>query len=150
MMKRFIFCVAVIWTCGCGAKQPEPVEQPVEQAAEPEPQCLPGCQLDAKSNCSMTGNVVDGATVREEVIECPAICCDPNSDAQSKVDADVDGIVNDRDQCIEEAEDFDGFQDEDGCPEPDNDGDNILDVDDVCPLDAEDVDGFQDEDGCPD
>ena len=31
------------------------------------------------------------------------------------------------------AEDFDGFQDEDGCPDPDNDSDTVLDVDDICP-----------------
>jgi len=65
-------------------------------------------------------------------------------------DADGDGILDDVDECINEAEDFDGFQDEDGCPDLDNDGDGVLDVDDGCPLDAEDIDGFQDEDGCPD
>ncbi|MFO0749886.1 MAG: OmpA family protein, partial [Myxococcota bacterium] len=32
---------------------------------------------------------------------------------------------------------YDGFQDEDGCPEPDNDGDGILDVDDQCPDDKD-------------
>ena len=44
----------------------------------------------------------------------------------------------------------DGFQDEDGCPDPDNDNDGILDDVDNCPNDAEDKDGFEDEDGCPD
>ena len=65
-------------------------------------------------------------------------------------DADGDGIKDDVDQCPREAEDFDGFQDEDGCPDPDNDADGVLDVADGCPLDPEDIDGFQDEDGCPD
>jgi len=65
-------------------------------------------------------------------------------------DADGDGILDDVDQCPNEPEDFDGFQDEDGCPDPDNDGDGVLDVNDGCPNDAEDIDGFQDEDGCPD
>jgi len=37
------------------------------------------------------------------------------------------------DECPNEPEDFDGFEDEDGCPDPDNDGDGILDVDDACP-----------------
>ena len=45
-------------------------------------------------------------------------------------------------------EDKDGFQDDDGCPDPDNDGDGIPDVRDKCPNEAEDKDGFQDEDGC--
>ena len=65
-------------------------------------------------------------------------------------DADGDGILDDVDQCPNEPEDFDGFQDEDGCPDPDNDGDGVLDVNDGCPMDAEDIDGFEDEDGCPD
>ncbi|MGB8330330.1 MAG: OmpA family protein [Polyangiales bacterium] len=66
------------------------------------------------------------------------------------LDADGDGILDDVDQCPNEPEDIDGFQDEDGCPDPDNDGDGVLDVNDGCPNDPEDVDGFQDEDGCPD
>jgi uncharacterized repeat protein (TIGR01451 family) len=65
-------------------------------------------------------------------------------------DADDDGLDNADDQCPEQAEDEDGFQDEDGCPDPDNDQDGILDVQDKCPLQPEDKDGFQDEDGCPD
>ena len=46
-------------------------------------------------------------------------------------------------------EDVDGFEDEDGCPDPDNDNDAIADTEDRCPLAAEDFDGDQDEDGCP-
>jgi len=65
-------------------------------------------------------------------------------------DADGDGIPDELDKCPNEAEDFDDFQDEDGCPDLDNDGDGILDVDDKCPNDPEDIDGFEDEDGCPD
>ena len=65
-------------------------------------------------------------------------------------DTDGDGINDDVDKCPNEAEDKDGFQDEDGCPDPDNDNDGIPDAQDKCPLEAEDKDGFQDEDGCPD
>ena len=65
-------------------------------------------------------------------------------------DADGDGIADDLDMCPNDAEDMDGFEDEDGCPDLDNDGDGIPDVDDKCPNDAEDMDGFEDEDGCPD
>jgi outer membrane protein OmpA-like peptidoglycan-associated protein len=65
-------------------------------------------------------------------------------------DPDKDGIVGDADKCPNEPEDKDGFQDEDGCPDPDNDGDGIPDTADKCPNEAEDKDGFQDDDGCPD
>lgn len=64
-------------------------------------------------------------------------------------DTDHDGIADDMDKCPTDAEDKDGYQDEDGCPDPDNDGDEIPDVKDKCPNDAEDKDGFQDDDGCP-
>ena len=64
-------------------------------------------------------------------------------------DTDLDGIIDRDDKCIEQAEDKDGFQDADGCPDPDNDGDGILDGSDKCPNEAEDKDGFEDTDGCP-
>ncbi len=64
-------------------------------------------------------------------------------------DRDGDGYKDDDDECPDEPEDFDGFADEDGCPDPDNDRDGILDVDDECPLVPEDRDGDADEDGCP-
>ncbi|MGM0578953.1 MAG: OmpA family protein [Myxococcota bacterium] len=65
-------------------------------------------------------------------------------------DRDGDGILDADDACPTDPEDMDGFEDEDGCPDPDNDGDGILDVDDECPNDPEDADGFEDSDGCPD
>jgi len=65
-------------------------------------------------------------------------------------DRDEDGLLDDDDRCPKEPEDFDGFEDEDGCPDPDNDGDGILDADDRSPNEAEDLDGFEDEDGIPD
>jgi outer membrane protein OmpA-like peptidoglycan-associated protein len=65
-------------------------------------------------------------------------------------DRDGDGIKDDVDKCPDEPEDFDGFQDEDGCPDPDNDQDGIPDVDDKCPNEPETYNGFQDADGCPD
>ncbi len=64
-------------------------------------------------------------------------------------DRDGDGIKDDVDQCPDDPEDFDEFEDEDGCPEPDNDRDGIPDVDDDCPNEPEDKDNFEDEDGCP-
>jgi outer membrane protein OmpA-like peptidoglycan-associated protein len=64
-------------------------------------------------------------------------------------DRDGDGYKDDEDQCPDEPEDFDNFQDAEGCPDPDNDNDGILDVDDRCPNTPEDRDGDEDEDGCP-
>ncbi len=65
-------------------------------------------------------------------------------------DSDHDGVVDDLDRCPDQPEDRDGFQDDDGCPDPDNDGDGIADAKDRCPNEAEDQDGFEDDDGCPD
>jgi OOP family OmpA-OmpF porin len=65
-------------------------------------------------------------------------------------DRDGDGIPDVKDRCPDEPEDRDGFEDEDGCPDPDNDKDGILDGKDKCPNEAEDFDSFEDEDGCPD
>jgi outer membrane protein OmpA-like peptidoglycan-associated protein len=65
-------------------------------------------------------------------------------------DRDGDGLPDDRDACPDEAEDLDGFEDGDGCPDPDNDGDGLRDDVDRCPNEPEDFDGFEDGDGCPD
>lgn len=65
-------------------------------------------------------------------------------------DRDGDGILDDVDRCPDDPEDFDGFEDEDGCPEDqDSDGDGIPDSRDMCPLEPEDFDGYLDTDGCP-
>lgn len=93
-----------------------------------------------------------------------------------KPDSDKDGILDENDRCPKDAEDKDGFKDDDGCPDLDNDEDGILDAQDKCPLEkatcdgcpiydtdndgildekdkcpekAEDKDGFEDGDGCP-
>lgn len=83
------------------------------------------------------------------------------------VDTDGDGIPDDVDRCPVDPEDKDGFEDEDGCPDPDNDSDGILDADDACPFESgvassdpqkhgcpvfdRDGDGiFDDDDACPD
>ena len=92
-------------------------------------------------------------------------------------DRDNDGIIDKKDGCPQEAEDRDGFKDDDGCPDPDNDNDGFIDSQDRCPDSAgtdggcpvydtdkdgitndvdkcpqeeEDKDEFQDDDGCPD
>ncbi|WP_328700980.1 OmpA family protein [Corallococcus silvisoli] len=70
--------------------------------------------------------------------------------APAPADMDGDGIPDTEDRCPMVAEDLDGFEDEDGCPDPDNDQDGIPDDKDLCPLEAEVINGVKDEDGCPD
>ncbi|MEO5770260.1 MAG: OmpA family protein [Polyangia bacterium] len=64
-------------------------------------------------------------------------------------DPDGDGIVGANDKCPNVAEDKDGFEDEDGCPEADNDKDGIPDAQDKCPNKPENINGIDDDDGCP-
>ncbi len=65
-------------------------------------------------------------------------------------DSDEDSVFDATDKCPDAVEDIDGWEDEDGCPDPDNDGDGVTDGDDNCPDEPEDPDQFQDDDGCPD
>jgi outer membrane protein OmpA-like peptidoglycan-associated protein len=65
-------------------------------------------------------------------------------------DRDGDGIPDDVDTCPNDPENYNGFQDTDGCPDdPDSDMDGVADSRDQCILDPEDKDGYLDEDGCP-
>jgi len=63
-------------------------------------------------------------------------------------DQDHDGVADDVDQCPEIAEDRDGFEDGDGCPEIDDDDDGIVDSEDKCPRVAG-VAQPGDKNGCP-
>ncbi len=60
-------------------------------------------------------------------------------------DRDGDGVPDDTDKCPDDPEDRDGFEDDDGCPDPDNDGDGVLDTQDKCP----NVPGPASNGGCP-
>jgi OOP family OmpA-OmpF porin len=68
---------------------------------------------------------------------------------QGPTDKDKDRIPDLTDACPDDPEDYDDFEDADGCPELDNDKDKIVDTDDKCPLIPEDYDTFEDTDGCP-
>jgi hypothetical protein len=68
----------------------------------------------------------------------------------SENDQDGDGISDGRDECPFLAEDPDGYNDQDGCPDPDNDNDLIPDLDDRCPNDQAEEGRDEDEDGCTD
>jgi outer membrane protein OmpA-like peptidoglycan-associated protein len=65
-------------------------------------------------------------------------------------DSDMDGISDHKDRCREKPENYNGIDDEDGCPDGDADGDGISNRQDACPGQPEDRDNFEDEDGCPD
>jgi outer membrane protein OmpA-like peptidoglycan-associated protein len=75
---------------------------------------------------------------------------EPEPEPEGPKDRDGDGILDPDDECPDAPEDFDGFEDEDGCPDVDNDKDGILDRDDDCPMEPEDRDRWEDSDGCPD
>jgi OOP family OmpA-OmpF porin len=74
----------------------------------------------------------------------------PPVDEPKVADRDADGVTDDQDAAPDEPEDKDGFEDQDGAPDPDNDSDGVADESDKAPNDAEDKDGFQDDDGAPD
>jgi outer membrane protein OmpA-like peptidoglycan-associated protein len=66
-------------------------------------------------------------------------------------DRDGDGILDNVDECKDDPETYNGYKDEDGCPDdPDTDSDGIADSMDQCLLEPEDKDGYLDADGCPD
>jgi outer membrane protein OmpA-like peptidoglycan-associated protein len=72
-------------------------------------------------------------------------------DAPHAGDRDGDGIPDTADRCPDARENYDGFEDADGCPDDrDTDGDGVPDSRDACTLVAEDKDGYLDDDGCPD
>jgi outer membrane protein OmpA-like peptidoglycan-associated protein len=87
--------------------------------------------LELSRNCAPAQ-----VTIRDKKLPPPAVA--PAVIVIEKVDTEVkdsdgDGIPDDIDRCPLDPEDFDGFQDEDGCPDPDNDGDGVVDQLDACP-----------------
>ncbi|MBI5508683.1 MAG: hypothetical protein HY903_08010 [Deltaproteobacteria bacterium] len=95
----------------------------------------------------------DGDGIADEDDDCPNEVGPRINDGCAVVnqaDGDNDGIPDTGDKCLLESEDYDGFQDDDGCPDADNDHDGLLDYGDMCPDVAEDKNAFQDDDGCPD
>ena len=66
-------------------------------------------------------------------------------------DRDGDGIPDSDDACPDQPETWNGYDDNDGCPDdPDTDNDRVVDSHDHCLVDPEDRDGYLDDDGCPD
>ena len=109
----------------------------------------------------------DGDGFLDDEDNCPTVYNPDQTDTDSDgfgdacdPDDDNDGVLDEDDVwCRTRAEDFDGYQDGDGCPDTDNDMDGICDPgltsyacsgSDGCPNVAEDYDASRDTDGCPD
>ncbi len=93
----------------------------------------------------------DGDGVKNVADRCPASKGLAQLNGCADGDDDQDGLLNLADRCPAQAENTNGFEDSDGCPDdPDTDKDGLADSKDACPAEAEDVDGFEDANGCPD
>jgi outer membrane protein OmpA-like peptidoglycan-associated protein len=81
----------------------------------------------------------------------PAARCSPRGVIVSRPgDRDGDGNPDNTDECPDDPEDYDAYEDENGCPDDqDQDGDGLPDARDLCVVDPEDADGYLDGDGCP-
>jgi outer membrane protein OmpA-like peptidoglycan-associated protein len=94
----------------------------------------------------------DGDGVPDARDACPDVagaddgCSAPTPPPMPETDSDGDGISDSADRCPTGAEDKDGVEDGDGCPDEDDDGDGVPDRDDECRVDA----GPGSAKGCPD
>jgi outer membrane protein OmpA-like peptidoglycan-associated protein len=170
-MKRALLVVAAaVGLCGCpGAELRERtrgIREVIRQARDQGAyRCAPRELALAESHADFAGAELDYGNyfrAKEEVRTAdenarlalehsPKERCNPAPAKPVLIhDRDQDGIPDKLDKCPDDPEDKDGFEDEDGCPDPDNDKDGILDKVDKCPSEPEDKDGFEDEDGCPD
>jgi OmpA-OmpF porin, OOP family len=64
-------------------------------------------------------------------------------------DRDSDGVPDDKDECPDVAEDKDGHEDADGCPDIDDDEDGIVDKEDACPRQKGVKSSIRSQNGCP-
>lgn len=121
----------LLMVAGCGPAQsprPTPGNHPAASASTSQPE-----SLQRTAPVQATGALQQGNE--------PSL--------QDSGDVDQDGLKNSVDACPRRAEDYDAFEDEDGCPDLDNDRDGVIDADDRCPNEPEDMDGHEDLDGCP-
>ncbi|HEX7841089.1 MAG TPA: OmpA family protein [Kofleriaceae bacterium] len=140
--------ISIVFEPNIGDRDGDGIKDDVDRCPD-NPEDLDG--WEDEDGCPDPDNDHDG--IPDELDRCPDIPGPQDNDgcpAGAVNDRDGDGIPDDLDKCPDDPEDKDGFEDEDGCPDPDNDGDKILDIDDLCPNEPEDYDGFEDQDGCPD
>jgi outer membrane protein OmpA-like peptidoglycan-associated protein len=114
-------------------------EQNMKRALELSKNCGPA-QVTIKQPAAVATAIIiekvdrDGDGVPDLEDRCPEVPGPRENQGCPVVkDSDGDGIPDDIDRCPLDPEDLDGFQDEDGCPDPDNDGDGIVDKIDACP-----------------
>ncbi|MGC3996588.1 MAG: OmpA family protein [Anaeromyxobacter sp.] len=131
----------------CPAAPAAATEAAASQGPEPTPASTEG--RPAETGAAAAGAVAaplpdaDGDGVPDADDACPeeagptALGCPANRDG--------DGLDDPLDRCALDAEDLDGFQDEDGCPDADNDGDGVVDRSDACP----NTPGSVETRGCP-
>jgi len=171
-VRRAIVIVAAVALAGCGGAQLKSkstaIDEMIATARDNGAQrCAPvelamaeshnafGKQEISEGNYYYARGELDIAekNVHEAIRKSPKAKCNPPkrvAEAPKVGDMDGDGILDNVDECPKRPEDFDNFEDKDGCPDEDNDNDGLADKIDECPNDPEDKDGFQDEDGCPD
>jgi outer membrane protein OmpA-like peptidoglycan-associated protein len=99
-------------------------------------------QFEDNDGCPERDN--DGDEIADTDDACPLLKGD--AALRGCPDTDGDGLTDNVDKCINNAEDKDNFEDNDGCPEDDNDKDGVLDAADACPIQA----GTAAMNGCPD
>jgi outer membrane protein OmpA-like peptidoglycan-associated protein len=142
------FFAGIVFEPGVGDRDGDGYKDDVDKCPD-EPEDFDG--FEDEDGCPDPDNDQDG--IPDVLDKCPNDPGPRENDGcpfKKVNDRDGDGIPDDVDKCPDEPEDFDGFEDEDGCPDLDNDKDGIPDKLDLCPNDPEDKDGFEDEDGCPD
>jgi OmpA-OmpF porin, OOP family len=103
-----------------------------------------------KGSLARAESFVEQAELNAEAaaLQSPAQFC---GNVPTPGDKDGDGFLDGIDKCVEQPENFQGFEDLDGCPDdPDTDADGVRDSIDACVLLAEDKDSYLDDDGCPD
>ena len=129
----------------------------LDRVQKPAMKCAPDRYASALAHIHFTrveyvqGSLIRAAEHMDQAETDAKIALGTAGRPQCEGDRDGDGFIDTRDACPDKPEDFDGIQDQDGCPEDqDTDGDGILDSIDRCPREKEDIDGVEDQDGCPD
>lgn len=128
--------------------EPPPEVKPTPPTPAPEPTTAPKAPVIEKKEVEIQKPelvLVDGEVELEDVEPKP----DSSPAPVVSGDGDGDGIPDDRDKCPTEPEDYDGFEDKDGCPDEfdpasDTDEDGVDAINDRCP-DVKGVPPY----GCP-
>ena len=100
-------------------------------------------RLDVRDNMAAQRGVQEGATHYPEATLGVGLRFGGRPPQPAR-DSDGDGYIDDEDDCPYDPENFNGYEDLDGCPEYDRDRDGFFDDQDACP----DVPGVA-PDGCP-